>query len=74
MEQWYDQLKKWQNTNQLLFVEYVVIRMGTSSFSGRLLDFPPSSNTFLFYNDDTKSVLSLAVSQIDKIEPFHHHP
>ncbi|MFD2446561.1 hypothetical protein ACFSO7_21705 [Bacillus sp. CGMCC 1.16607] len=68
MEWLYQNLFLWMNNNQLLKVDYIVPREGRKSLVGRLIQYSYEEQLFIFYLDDTKSVLSLHQKQIDKIE------
>jgi hypothetical protein len=67
MEDWQKLFQKWQQENKLLNVEYLIIKKGKFSFTGRLLQFQPDTDTLIFYVDDTKSVISLQLNQIENI-------
>ncbi|RIW38785.1 hypothetical protein D3H55_00020 [Bacillus salacetis] len=67
MTEWENLLRNWQLENKLLRVEYLTAKKGKSSFSGRLLQFYPDTRTLIFYMDDTKSVISLYLNQIENI-------
>ena len=67
MRDWQSLFQKWQQENKLLHVEYLMIKKGKFSFSGRLIQFHPDTQTVIFYNDDTKSVVSLHLNQIENL-------
>jgi hypothetical protein len=69
MADWQSLLKIWQLENKLLKVEYLTTKKGKSSFSGRLIQFHPDTQTLIFYMDDSKSVIALYLNQIENIEP-----
>lgn len=67
MEEWQNLFEKWQQENKLLKVEYLIERKGKFSLAGRLLQYSPANQTVIFYDDDTKTVLSLHLNQIENI-------
>ncbi|WP_421380836.1 hypothetical protein ACOJQI_18725 [Bacillus salacetis] len=72
MGDWQDLFQKWQKENKLLNVEYLRIKKGRFSFSGRLIQFHLDTQTLIFYVDDTKSVVSLHLNQIENIDQAAH--
>ncbi|TYR73867.1 hypothetical protein FZC79_17265 [Rossellomorea vietnamensis] len=67
MEEWQNLFEKWQQENKLLNVEYLIERKGKFSLTGRLLQYSPANRIVIFYDDDTKTVLSLHLNQIENI-------
>jgi hypothetical protein len=67
MEEWQNLFEKWQQENKLLNVEYLIERKGKFSLAGRLLQYSPANQIVIFYDDDTKTVLSLHLNQIENI-------
>ncbi|MGD7024919.1 hypothetical protein ACQCVK_20335 [Rossellomorea vietnamensis] len=67
MEEWQNLFEKWQQENKLLNVEYLIERKGKFSLTGRLLQYSPANQIVIFYDDDTKTVLSLHLNQIENI-------
>ncbi|MGD6969384.1 hypothetical protein ACQCVP_23655 [Rossellomorea vietnamensis] len=67
MEERQNLFEKWQQENKLLNIEYLIERKGKFSFAGRLLQYSPANQSVIFYDDDTKTVLSLHLNQIENI-------
>ncbi len=67
MNQWLERMDQWKRSNQLLYVQYTLIKKGPQKFFGRLIQI--NDDQLLFYIDDTKSVMNLNINQIDQIEP-----
>ncbi|MGM0847402.1 MAG: hypothetical protein ACQEUT_20985 [Bacillota bacterium] len=70
MEEWQNLFKLWQQENKLLNVEYLIIKKGRFTLTGRLIQYQAENQTLIFYADDTKSVISLHLNQIENISPF----
>ncbi|WP_226671572.1 hypothetical protein [Metabacillus litoralis] len=72
MERFFSKAEQWQQDNILLRVTYSKARVGTITFSGRVIQISPDQKQLLFYNDDTKSVLNLELNAIDDVLPFEN--
>lgn len=72
MERFFTKAEQWQQDNILLRVTYSKARVGTITFSGRVIQISPDHKQLLFYNDDTKSVLNIELNAIDDVLPFEN--
>lgn len=70
MDRFFAQVEIWRQNNTLLRVIFTKKKVGRKSFSGRIMHLSQDRSQILFYNDDTKSVFSLEVNEIDDIINF----
>lgn len=61
--------KRWIHTKQLLYLEFVLKKVGRHILFGRLLKIDQKKKTILFYDVDKKQVLSIMLNEIDCIQP-----
>lgn len=70
MENFYENLYKWQINNTLVSVTFTLPRKGHITFVGRILQINLESGSILFYNDDKKNVEAVNLNTLDDIRPF----
>lgn len=69
MDYFYEQLKKWANTNELLYIQAVLEKKERELFIGRIIQFNKLEQTILIYKDDSKTVEHIRLNEIDDITP-----
>ncbi|PMC33815.1 hypothetical protein CJ195_26605 [Bacillus sp. UMB0899] len=67
MERFFAQAEIWRQSNTLLRVIFTKRKVGRKDFSGRIVHLSEDRSQLIFYNVDTKSVISLEVNEIDDI-------
>ncbi|EDL62631.1 hypothetical protein BSG1_14555 [Bacillus sp. SG-1] len=55
MRDWQSLFQKWQQENKLLHVEYLMIKKGKFSFSSRLIQFNPDTQTVMMMTQNRLS-------------------
>jgi hypothetical protein len=64
----FSKLRKYKEENSLLYITYVVQKVGRKTIWARILQINEDENNILLYDVDHKSVEQLKINQIDEIE------
>jgi hypothetical protein len=67
MDEYITKFYEWINVNQLLIIEVTRHKQRRQTILGRLVQFDSINHSILVYLDDTKSVESFTLNQIDHI-------
>lgn len=64
----FSKLRKYKEENSLLYITYVVQKVGRKTIWAKILQINEEENNILLYDVDQKSVEQLKINQIDEIE------
>jgi hypothetical protein len=64
----FSKLQKYKEDDAILFITYVVQKVGRKTIWAKILQINEDENNILLYDVDRKSVEQLKINQIDEIE------